>query len=300
MKLHRGRARRAVLALGVVAMALALAGVAGSSPAGAATPTFFLVLGASDSLGVQPSLLTPNGQPTDHGYANYVVASEAQHGISLALTQYGCPGETTNTMINGRDRCYLGGDTQLTEAVNFLHSHLADRGLVTIDIGFNDVHPCLRLGLNSSVCVDHRLVTLRSQLTYILTTLKAAAGPDVTFIGLNHFNPLVAASVGGMRDAATRAACVRGINRMNDALSDIYARFSIAVALTTKAFLQGDTTVVMVPGVGTVTAGVAMVCRLTYMCQPSPLGPNIHPNDAGYQAIADSIMEVLPPDWNTA
>src|ERR1019366_8127172 len=100
MKLRRGRARRAVLALGVVAMALALAGVAGSSPAGAATPTFFLVLGASDSLGVQPSLLTPHGQPTDHGYANDVVASEALHGISLALTQYGCPGETTNTMIN--------------------------------------------------------------------------------------------------------------------------------------------------------------------------------------------------------
>ncbi len=300
MKLPRGRAKRAVLALGVVAAAFGLAGVGAASSAGADTPIFYLALGASDSLGVQPSAINASPQPTDHGYANDLVADEAQHGVALVLTQYGCPGETTNTMIYGSDRCYLNGDTQLTEAVNFLRSHTADHGLVTIDIGFNDIHPCLRLGVNSAACVTRRLVNLQSQLTFILTALKSAAGPDVTFVGLNHFNPLLAASVGGMRDAVSRAMCVRGMNRMNDTLLDVYSRFSIPVALTTKAFLQGDSTVVMLPGFGALTAGVAMVCQLTYMCLPAPLGPNIHPNDAGYQAIADSIVLVLPPGWNTA
>jgi lysophospholipase L1-like esterase len=30
------------------------------------------------------------------------------------------------------------------------------------------------------------------------------------------------------------------------------------------------------------------------MCAPKPFGPNIHPNNAGYLAIAKAIAAVLP------
>jgi hypothetical protein len=36
-------------------------------------------------------------------------------------------------------------------------------------------------------------------------------------------------------------------------------------------------------------------CKLTWMCAPKPFGPNIHPNDSGYLAIANAIAAVLPP-----
>jgi len=35
------------------------------------------------------------------------------------------------------------------------------------------------------------------------------------------------------------------------------------------------------------------VCTLTWECARPPYGPNQHPNDKGYAAIAQSIMAVL-------
>jgi lysophospholipase L1-like esterase len=46
--------------------------------------------------------------------------------------------------------------------------------------------------------------------------------------------------------------------------------------------------------VGTVPLNVAQTCRLTWMCRPDPLVPNMHPNDAGYQVIAGAIAAVIP------
>ena len=39
---------------------------------------------------------------------------------------------------------------------------------------------------------------------------------------------------------------------------------------------------------------VANICELTYMCDPAPVGPDIHANDAGYSLIADTIEAMLP------
>ena len=85
----------------------------------------------------------PRGQRTDSGYTDDVVIAEASLGVSLDLHEIGCPGETTGTMINGGDTCYSPPDSQLNEAVAFLQSHHDERGIVTIDLGFNDVRTCL-------------------------------------------------------------------------------------------------------------------------------------------------------------
>ena len=42
-----------------------------------------------------------------------------------------------------------------------------------------------------------------------------------------------------------------------------------------------------------VPLNVATICQYTYMCDPAPVGPNIHANPAGYEAIALSFASVL-------
>jgi hypothetical protein len=38
---------------------------------------------------------------------------------------------------------------------------------------------------------------------------------------------------------------------------------------------------------------VVRICQWTWMCAPAPLGPDIHPNQAGYGVIAHTIAGVL-------
>jgi lysophospholipase L1-like esterase len=69
------------------------------------------------------------------------------------------------------------------------------------------------------------------------------------------------------------------------------------VADVGAAFNIDNTSQVTLANVGTVPDNLAEVCLLTWMCPPTPYGPNMHPNDAGYEAIADSIAAQLPTPW---
>ena len=59
--------------------------------------------------------------------------------------QLGCPGETSLSMINGKDSlCDYSAGSQLEAAVRFLGRHPDQVSFVTIDIGANDVvNACL-------------------------------------------------------------------------------------------------------------------------------------------------------------
>jgi hypothetical protein len=103
---------------------------------------YYLALGGSGSLGVQPTIGRPKGQPTHAGYANDLLALERFRWSGLQLVQLGCPGETTVSFLAGGDHCRPAGQSQLTQAVSFLHSH-SNVVLVTIDLGFNNMLPCL-------------------------------------------------------------------------------------------------------------------------------------------------------------
>jgi lysophospholipase L1-like esterase len=254
------------------------------APAGI-TSAFYLDLGASVSVGFQPTAAAPRGQRTNHGYANYLVALEAAKGVTLQLTQLGCPGESTAAMLNGSGSCYRSPATQqLALAVSFLRAHSGEPGLVTVDFGFNDVVACLKKGAAQS-CLGPQLAVVGRDLPRILNILKAVAGPQVRFVGVGHYDPFLAYARSGAEGKADAAKSLAGINSLNRVLSDTYKAYSIPMADVAGAFkIEGSD-------------GAAEACAMTWMCQPPPLGPNIHPNDVGYLTIANAIAAKIPATW---
>jgi lysophospholipase L1-like esterase len=287
------------LVAGAVVLAASWLGLSGAIPAGATTnpPIFYLDVGASVSVGVQPTPLAPNGQRTDQGYSNDLVALEAATGVTLALDEVGCPGESTSTMVFGGDRCYPSPSSQLSTAVAILSAHHDQTGLVTIDLGFNDVMPCIAHTMVDQSCLSRQIGVVREQLTAILSTLRAAAGPHVLFVGVDHYNPYAALIGRGTRGRLLAARRAAAIEDLNAALRDVYGSFSIPVADVAAAFHDyAGTTVHAVDG-HTRSDNAARICELTWMCRPAPLAPNIHPNIRGYLVIAQAIKAVLPATW---
>src|SRR5665213_2321390 len=259
------------------------------------TTVLYLDIGASVSVGVQPTPRDPRGQPTNRGYSNRLVTSEAAKGVTLKLTELGCPGESIATMLHGPDPCYVAPDTQLSDAVAFLRTHHNAVTLVTVDLGFNTLDVCLHhLDIDLS-CVTPQLALLRQQLGQVMRALSGAAGPNVTFIGLGHYNPYLTMSTKEGAAEVFAGNSVVALRQMNRALSQVYGSFKVTVADISRAFHEEDVRVVRISKKEATTVNVQYECRLTWMCAPRPYGPNIHPSDSGYLAIAKAIVAVLPP-----
>jgi hypothetical protein len=287
------------VAITTTLVAFAVAGLSTPTRAGAdPVPSYFyLDVGASESLGFQPTPDTPHGVPTDEGYANDLIAYEAARGIDVELTQVGCPGETTTTMLNGDDHCYGGVDTELAAAMTFLSDHQDEQGIVTIDLGFNNVRRCMHRAIDNEECVDKQLSDVRTDLPLIVQSLKSVAGPNVTFVGLDHYDPYLAYEIRG--GAATEFAhdSERVMDRLNGVLQYVYSSSDVPMA-DVDAFFDGkDRSLVTLAGVGSVPNNVAQICHLTWMCASAPYGPDFHPDDEGYSTITESIEAVLPAPW---
>jgi lysophospholipase L1-like esterase len=276
-----------------------LAALAPTAAAGASTtapPPFDLALGGSGSVGFQPTLDHPHGQPTDSGYANDLAAREATRWPGLSLVRLGCPGMTTETMINGHGRghCRYEAGSQLATALSFLHAH-PSTVLVTVDLGFNDLVACLHHMEVHAGCVDIALATVQSQLPAILRALRQAAPVGAQMIGVGHYDPFLGDAVRGPAGQAFAQASLGIIDRLNAVLRAAYTQADMPMADVGAAFQLRDTTPVEVPGLGTVPTDVARACALTWMCTPRPLGPNSHPNDDGYRVVSNAIAAVLAP-----
>lgn len=254
----------------------------------------YLDIGASVSVGVQPTPRDPTGQPTSRGYSNRLVTLEGAKGVTLKLTELGCPGESIAMMIHGPDPCYVAPDTQLSDAVVFLRAHHNALTLVTVDLGFNTLDVCFRHNDIDPTCVGPKLAVLKGQLRYVMNVLTRAGGAHVSFIGLGHYNPYLTKAVkeGAAETFATNS--VAALRRLNQALGQVYGSFKVPMADVATAFHEADLTKVHITKTEVTTANVQYECKFTWMCAPKPFGPNLHPTDAGYQAIAQAIELVLP------
>ncbi|MEV8098866.1 SGNH/GDSL hydrolase family protein [Kitasatospora sp. NPDC085879] len=257
-------------------------------------PEYYLALGDSLSVGAQP---TSDGNliATDRGYVDRLYTAQQHVRPRLQLVKLGCSGESTTTMLSGGICHYGGAASQIDAAVNFLATHRGSVRLVTLDIGANDILRCAKNASSiDATCAQSGLRDIAANLPVITARLRVAdPAADVRFAAMDYYDPFLAASLLGPEGQSAARASLQGADIANTLLRTVYSRAGFLVTPVASGFATHDTTPVPVPGVGELPRNVATVCQLTWACTPPPTGPDIHPNDAGYQAIAEAFANAL-------
>jgi lysophospholipase L1-like esterase len=265
-----------------------------AAPAQAGKPVWYLALGDSLSRGVKP--FDGVNTPTDDGYADKLYALLKAENPDLQLKKLGCPvTETTKTMLRGKGECSYPHGSQLAEAVDFLKKHRGEVILVTMDIGANDVEHCVHFPDIDDECFKNGFVQIATHLPVILGALRLAGGPHVPIIGMNYYNPILAACLAPPPEGpALGTESMEKVAAVNGLLVATYRLFKMPVADVAAAFHSNDST--PVPEFGGLPNNVIQICLLTFQCPPFTGGmdPNIHPNDNGYATITGAFLDVLP------
>jgi lysophospholipase L1-like esterase len=260
-------------------------------------PRYYVALGDSLSVGIQPDAAGTD-VPTGAGYPDQLAAMLDRRGHDLRLVKLGCSGETTVTLIDGGICTYPGGGTQLTAATGFLRHHRGEVGLVTIDIGANDLNPCVALGQAAQIqsCLTALIPKVVANLTTIMSALRDAGGRRVQIIGMRYYDAELADWLTGAAGQSLAQASVGLLDTYNGYLAGVYQQYGASVADVFTAFGTTDfTDQVTLPGLGTLPSNVATICQLTWECVPPPQGPNEHANAAGYRVIADAFLDAYHP-----
>ena len=146
----------------------------------------------------------------------------------------------------------------------------------------------------STSCVTTGFDTVGHNLPLILGALREAARRGTVIAGMNLYDPFLAEYLTGAGGQLVATESVPLGQSFNQLLGQSYRAFGAATADVQDAFSTTDsTTTVPLPGVGTVPLNVARVCEWTWMCAPSPAGPNIHANAAGYRRIAVAFERAI-------
>ncbi len=266
----------------VAALTLGAAGTVAPAAAGPATsPHYYLSLGDSLAFGYQPDLVAAG----DLNAADYRGYAEDFAGMRphLTLVNYGCPGETTGTMLAGGcpwpgtlHDSYGGAPSQAAAAFAFLRAHPGEVDLISIDIGSNDLLALVNACRNApdptgciTAGVPATLATIASNYGRLLAQLTALA-PNARIVLFNYYNPLAITLPGS--DALTTVA--------SSVVDQLAARFhaSVADAFTAINHSAGS------------PAERAFLCSRTWECTSFA---NIHPTDLGYRALAVALLHAL-------
>jgi lysophospholipase L1-like esterase len=245
----------------------------------------YLALGDSLAFGYQQAKfnsLFPNEDPAvfNTGYVDDFGRVLKLGDRNLQVVNDGCPGETTDSFINGPceyqlhfplHHPYSGGpnSSQLSDALAYLNAHRFVNP-ITLDIGANDA-----LGVTEGTCnlqptciAEHApalFAHISANLGLILADLRAAA-PHAKIVVLGLYNPFGSSIAGG--DQLTAA-----LNEtMKQVAASVNARFADPLPFFNPPGAREQPT----------------ICLLTNMCM-SPM--DIHPTDAGYAVLADLVFE---------
>lgn len=272
-----------------------------AAPAAART-RYYLSLGDSLAQGMQPESagITVN---TSEGYADQLFATERARIPGLKLVKLGCGGETTSSLLTGRGNslalllgCNPAGGSQMAAAERFLRAHhrRGEVAFLTLDIGANDVVGCAS-GANLDIsCVTRGVEHIDANLPVILRRLRRAGAASVAMASMTLYDPFLQLYL--TPENRSESLLINGYaHSLNQSLERLYRAARFGVARVDTAFRSYDTTVMttLAGQPGPVPVAVAEICRLTWMCAPAPLGPNIHANQSGYGVIARAFASAL-------
>ena len=279
---------RRLLPIAIALLLLALPGAAQAKK-----PTYYVSLGDSYASGYQPKL----GNPRD-GFAYQLVGQARKRGYAFKLVNFGCTGETSESILKRTAKCrHLGpggekyaGRTQTAAAVRFLGRHKGRIGLITVSIGGNDVTACATAA-DPIACVGPALEKVKANAETLVKRLRKAAGRKTRIVGITYPDVLLGEWVRGNQDLA-KLSVVAFQSLLNPALKETYASVGakfVDVTAATGAYTPLDQTTTLAP-YGAIPVAVADVCDLTWYCQYQ----DIHPKTSGYTAIAKLIAATLP------
>lgn len=300
-----------------VSAALIASGCAGAEEEPAPSQHYYLSLGDSLAVGVQPD---ENGRmaETSDGYTDVLHRTLYDGDSTLRHERMGCGGEDTATFLDGGlEHCssrYEEG-SQLRQAEAFLAENGDDVSLITLTIGANNFTRCvagqdgddLDLRLDGA-CVEEGMADLEEEVPEIADRLRRAAGPDTQIIGMTYYNPFLAALLLGgdaeqtERDEDSDAPgemdgrelaeyATQRLTEMNEVLHSAYSAADIDVADVSEAFESTDFEVPADSDTG-LPANVQKICDLTWMCNTAQ-GPDIHTNREGAQEIAAVFARIV-------
>ena len=257
-----------------------------------ASPTYYVSLGDSYSVGFQPGLgSTP-------GYTAYVAAR-----THLTLVNFGCGNATTTSILDSVGCPDVlphtpGGvtyptTTQIAAAEAFLTAHRGHIGLITVSIGGDDVTHCA-LQANVVGCVTGAVKSITTNVTMLASDLRRAAGARVPIIGLTYPDVILGVYVYPTNPPTTdqlnlvKASVVAFKLLINPALTKAYASSAgvlVDVTAATGAYTPLSRTV-KTKAYGTIPVSVANVCTLTWFCAQG----NIHARTPGYTLIGKLVV----------
>ena len=306
------RSRRPWSLIFVVLMVTMPASAVMSAGAVTTSPKYLLALGDSLAAGYQPlyrTTLPPKNLDSgfrDSGYPNSY-AAEIASTRGLVLVDLACPGETSTSMLGtpAQAQCAtlykseFGVTSQMAAARSFLSSHTDEVGLVTLDIGANDLDRCFSSTSISTTCLRTTNSTVVHNLGIILSRLMMArekSNPAARLIGMNYYDPFLGLAFrpGGTRDTALAVASVAATNAFNVELTAGFHKVGASRADVAEAFQTDSALPIARFGGKRLPIDVVDVCTWTWMCpRASAAQPDVHPNDVGYQVIASAFERVI-------
>jgi lysophospholipase L1-like esterase len=199
--------------------------------------------------------------------------------------------------VTGAGRCRYSGGSQLAAALRFLESHPGHTTLATVDLGFNDIGPCLTHDEVRPGCVARALQGIRTYLPRLLAAVQRAGGPNLHVVGLEHYDPFLGYYLGTGKARAFARASLAVFDRLNAELGASYRRSGVRIANVPTRFDNGRWHALAVSH-HRWPANVTRICSFTWMCGRGPAAHNIHPNTRGYWVIADAVVAALGPAFS--
>jgi lysophospholipase L1-like esterase len=245
--------------------------------------SYYLALGDSIAYGYQLPKVLAGLPPSafDTGYVDDFAVRLRQIQPGITTVNYGCPGESTLSFINGPCPWSAAGQqlhspftgTQLDAAVAFLRSHPGEVSPITITLWANDIQDfALNVCHFDLACIQNGapgvITQISTNLAFILGQLRAVA-PDAEIIVTGAWDVI------GFNAFASADPLIEALNvSLASAAAAARARFANPFPVFNP---QGD------PNLETQT-----ICTLTQLCT---VGDG-HPSDAGYLALANVVFDV--------
>ncbi len=233
-------------------------------------------------------------QPSND-YVDLLYQHELTHYPNLQLLNLSCSGATTTDVLSGSASCSYTTGTQLGDAEAFLRAHPDQIAFLTIDIGFNNVLPCLNFFVMSGIdgtCAQNALNVVSAELPQILSGLRSAY-PGLSIYGMDYYDGFLAGWLLGGSDRTLAQQSVPYVVSLNKLLGQIYGAAGALMADPAGPFETKDFSLTGSYLGMTVPQNVALICEWTLMCVEQD--SNMHTNDLGYAELADSFEQVIDP-----